>query len=102
VSKLRLTASIVWHYPQTQLRALSRCLYLVTLAVERRDMADGWLLKGLEDLVSKVRLLERENREAVARIQTLERENCEMAALIALASAKVDEVLKEGTTVDIS
>jgi len=38
-------------------------------------MADGWLLKGLEDLVSKVRLLERENSEAVAKIQTLEREN---------------------------
>jgi len=102
----RLTLSIVCHYPKTQQGMPNNCLCPVVSAagvhVERRDMADGWLLKGLEDLVSKVRLLERENSEAVAKIQTLQRENCEMAALIALASAKVDEMLKEGTATDTS
>jgi hypothetical protein len=104
LSKLKLTPAIVCHYPNTQQGTPNTQLYLAAKAVgvhvERREMADGWLLKGLEDLVSKVRLLERENSEAVAKIQTLERENCEMAALIALASAKVDELLKEGTTTD--
>ncbi len=65
-------------------------------------MADGWLLKGIQDLVNKVKLLESEKREAVARIQVLERENCELAALIAQASAMLVEALKEGTTADIS
>jgi hypothetical protein len=65
-------------------------------------MADGWLLKGVEDLVSRVKLLESEKREAVAKIEALERENCELAALIAQASAMVVEALKEGTTADIS
>ena len=36
LSKLRLTVSSGWHYPQTQQGTLSRCLYLVTLAVERQ------------------------------------------------------------------
>jgi len=65
-------------------------------------MADGWLLKGIQDLVNKVKLLESEKREAVARIQVLERENCELAALIAQASAMLVEALKEGTTADVS
>lgn len=64
-------------------------------------MADGWLLKGLEELVSKVRLLERENMEAIAKIQALERENCEMAALIALATAKVEEMMNDSATADM-
>jgi hypothetical protein len=65
-------------------------------------MADGWLLKGIQDLVNKVKLLESEKREAVAKIEALERENCELAALIAQASAMLVEALKEGTTADIS
>jgi hypothetical protein len=65
-------------------------------------MADGWLLKGIEDLVNKVKLLESEKRETVAKIQALERENCELAALIAQASAMLVEALKEGTTADRS
>lgn len=65
-------------------------------------MADGWLLKGLEDLANKVKLLERQNMEAIIKIQTLERETREMAALIALATAKVDEMLKDGATADMS
>jgi hypothetical protein len=65
-------------------------------------MADGWLLKGVEDLVSKVKSLESEKREAAATIEALKRENCELAALIAQASAMVVEALKEGTTADIS
>ncbi|MBN2098151.1 MAG: hypothetical protein JW753_00990 [Dehalococcoidia bacterium] len=63
-------------------------------------MADGWLLKGVEDLVNKIKLLESEKREAVAKIEVLERENCELAALIAQASAIVAEALKEGAAGD--
>jgi hypothetical protein len=74
----------------------------VEVHVERRDMADGWLLKGVQDLVSRVKLLESEKREAVAKIEALERENCELAALIAQASAMVVDALKEGTTAEIS
>ena len=70
--------------------------------MEGRQMADGRLLRGLEDLASKVRLLERENMEYIAKIQALERENSEMAALIALATAKVDQMLKDGATADMS
>ncbi len=65
-------------------------------------MADGWLLKGLEDLVNKVKSLESEKREAVAKIEALERENCELAALIAQASTMVVDALKESATADIS
>jgi hypothetical protein len=106
VSKLRLTASIVSYYPKTQQGTPDISLYLTALAVgfhtERRNMADGWLLKGVEDLVNKVKLLEREKREAAAKMEALERDNCEQAALIAQVSAKVAEALKEGTTADIS
>jgi hypothetical protein len=65
-------------------------------------MADGWLLKGVEDLVNKIKLLESEKRAAVAKIEALERENCELAALIAQASAVVAEALKEGAADDTS
>jgi len=73
-------------------------------------MAQKSLLQMLEDLASKVRSLERKNgeavakmealerekREAVVRAQALEREVGELASLIALASEKVDEILKVG------
>ena len=65
-------------------------------------MADGWLLKGVQDLVSRVKSLESERKEAVAKIEALERENCELAALIAQASAMVVDALKEGTTAEVS
>jgi hypothetical protein len=81
-------------------------LYLIALAVgvhvERRNMAGESLLQMLEDLASKIKLLEYERREAVAKIKALEREVGDQATLIAQASAKVDEILKEGTTADIS
>ena len=106
MSKLRLTVSIVGHYPKTQQGTPNIRLHASALAVgvrtERRDMADGWLLKGVEELVNKVKLLESEKREAVAKIGALERENCELTALIAQASAVVAQALKEGTTADIS
>ena len=59
------------------------------------------LQQMLEDLASKVRMLERERREGVARIQALECEVGELAAVIAQASAKVDEMLNEGRTADV-
>ena len=106
ISKLRLTVSIVGHYPKTQQGTPNIRLHVSALAVgvrtERRDMADGWLLKGVEELVNKVKLLESEKREAVAKMEALERENCELAALIAQASAMVVDALKEGTTADVS
>jgi hypothetical protein len=106
ISKLRLTVSIVGHYPKTQQGTPNICLHVSALAVgvhtERRDMADGWLLKGVEELVNKVKLLESEKREVVAKIEVLERENCELTAIIAQASAVVAQALKEGTTADIS
>jgi chromosome segregation ATPase len=78
-------------------------------------MADGRLLKGIQDLVDKMKVLESEKREAVARVQELEREKGqaavkieelehevgELGALIALATEKVTEALKEGATADI-
>jgi len=45
-------------------------------------MADGWLLKGIQDLVDKIKLLEGEKREAIARVQELEREKGQAAATI--------------------
>jgi hypothetical protein len=63
-------------------------------------MADGWLLKGLEDLVNKTKSLESEKREAIAMIEALERENCELASIIAQASALVVKALNEDTTAD--
>ena len=68
---------------------------------ERRDMAQKTLLQTLDDLASRLRSLEREKRETVARMQALERENRELVALVSQASAKVEEMLKEGATADV-
>jgi len=81
-----------------------------------RETAQKSLLQKLEDLSIKIRSLEREKSQVDARIKelesekeratatigALEREVCELGALIALASEKVNEILKEGTTADIS
>jgi putative FmdB family regulatory protein len=69
---------------------------------ERRDMTQKSLLQMLEEVDSKIRLLEREKKEAVAKIQVLEREVDALAALISLAGAKVDEILKVGANDEIS
>jgi hypothetical protein len=83
---------------------------------EGRDMVQKSLLQGLEEVVSKVRLLEREKGEAVAKIEALERQNTEAMAkiralereagelisLISLAGAKVDEILKGEATEETS
>jgi len=80
--------------------------------VERRGMPQNSLLQQIEDLARKVKLLEREKREAVARAQELEREKKqdavtmealqrevgELGALISTASEKVAEIMKEDTT----
>jgi hypothetical protein len=65
-------------------------------------MAQKSLLQMLEEVAGKVRLLEREKMEAVTRIQVLEREVDALAALISLAGAKVDEILKVGAKEEIS
>jgi hypothetical protein len=65
-------------------------------------MAQKSLLQMLEEVAGKVRLLEREKMEAVARIQVLEREVDALAALISLAGAKVDEILRVGAKDEIS
>ena len=83
---------------------------------ERRDMAQKSLLQQLEEVASKIRLLEREKSEAVARIRALEREKKEAVAtakalerevgqlvsLITLAGEKVEEILKVGANDDVS
>jgi len=80
--------------------------------LERRGMLQNSLLQQIEDLARKVKLLEREKREAVARAQELEREQKqaavtiealqsevgELGALISAASEKVAEIMKEDTT----
>jgi hypothetical protein len=65
-------------------------------------MAQSSLLQMLEDLASRVRLLEREKKQSAATIRALEREVGELGALIAQASAKVDEMLKGSATADVS
>ena len=60
------------------------------------------LLQMLEDLASKVRLLELEKRQATARAQALEREVGELVSLITLAGEKVEEILKAGANDDVS
>lgn len=79
-------------------------------SVGRRDMAQKSLLQQMEEIASRVRLLEREKAEAVARIQVLESENRnavvktralerevgELAAIITQAGDKADEILKIG------
>ena len=83
---------------------------------ERRDMAQKSLLQQLEEVASKIRLLEREKSEAVASIralerekkeavataQALEREVGELVSLITLAGEKVEEILKAGANDDVS
>ena len=69
---------------------------------ERSDMAQKTLLQMLDDVASRLRLLEREKREIVTRIQALERENSELISLISLAGAKVDEILKIGANDETS
>jgi putative FmdB family regulatory protein len=83
---------------------------------ERRDMAQKSLLQQLEEVASKIRLLEREKSEAVAKIQALEserkeavataqalqREVAELVSLITLAGEKVEEILKVGANDEIS
>jgi putative FmdB family regulatory protein len=81
-----------------------------------RDMPHESLLQQLEEVASKIRLLEhargeavtrmealeREKNEAVAKTRALEREVGEMAALITLAGEKVEEILKVGANDDVS
>jgi hypothetical protein len=102
----------------------------VGVNMERRNMADGWLLKGIQDLVDKAKILESEKKQAVARVQALESEKGQAAArvqelekekrqtaitiealerqvgelgtLITLASEKVAAALNEATTDDTS
>jgi hypothetical protein len=65
-------------------------------------MEDGWLLKGVQDLVDQIKSLERERSEAAAEIEALERENSRMAALIAEVSAVVSVALEGRATVSMS
>lgn len=51
-------------------------------------MADGWLLKGIQDLVDKVKILESEKKQAAAMVQALERERGQ-------ATARVQELERE-------
>lgn len=69
-------------------------------SVRGREMAQRSLPEMLKELASRIRSLETEKREAVAKIGALEREVGELRSLISLAGAKVDEMLKEGTTAD--
>ena len=71
-------------------------------------MAQKSLLQQMEEIASRVRLLEREKAEAIARIQVLESENRdvvaktralerevgELAAIITQAGDRADEILK--------
>jgi len=79
-------------------------------------MVQKSLLQQLDEVASKVRLLEREKSEAAARIralerekgeavataQALEREVGELVSLITLAGEKVEEILKVGANDDVS
>jgi len=79
-------------------------------------MAQKSLLQMLEEVASKVRLLEREKSEAVMRTrvlerekaeavaaaQALERENKELISLIDMVGAKVEEILKVGRPDEVS
>jgi hypothetical protein len=65
-------------------------------------MAQKSLLQMLEEVGSRVRSLESEKKQADLTIQGLEREVGELGALIALATEKVDEMLKVGTTANMS
>ncbi len=65
-------------------------------------MAQESLLQMLEELATRVKSLEREKKQAALTIQGLESEVGELGALIAQASEKVDEMLKEGTSANMS
>ena len=83
---------------------------------ERRNMVQKSLLQQLEEVASRIRLLEREKSEAVARIRALElekkeavatakaleREVGELVSLITTAGEKVEEILKVGANDEIS
>jgi hypothetical protein len=65
-------------------------------------MAQKSLLQMLDEMANRVRSLESEKKQADLTIQGLEREVGELGALIALATEKVDEMLKVGTTANMS
>jgi len=83
---------------------------------ERRNMVQKSLLQQLQEVASRIRLLEREKSEAVARIRALElekkeavatakaleREVGELVSLITMAGEKVEEILKVGANDEIS
>jgi putative FmdB family regulatory protein len=83
---------------------------------QRRVMAHESLLQQLEEVASKIRLLERdkvevttrmealerEKNETVAKTRALEREVSEIAALITQAGGKVEEILKIGANDELS
>ena len=56
--------------------------------------------RGEKLAAMKIEDLGRENMQATITIQALERQVGELGAIIAQASAKVDEILKEGTAAD--
>ena len=56
------------------------------------------LLQMLEKLAGRVRSLERDNKQVALTIQGFEREVGKLGAVIALASEKVSEMLKDGAT----
>jgi len=65
-------------------------------------MAQKSLLQMLEEVDNRVKSLEREKKQADLTIEGLERQVGELGALIALATEKVDEILKVGTTAKMS
>jgi len=85
-------------------------------SVGRRNMAQKSLLQQMEEIASRLRLLEHERAEAVARIQVLESENrnavaktralerevSELAAIITQAGDRADEMLKIGVNDEVS
>jgi hypothetical protein len=57
-------------------------------------MAQESLLRKLDEIAGRTKLLEREKNEAMGKIQSLEREASELRSLITLAESKADEMLK--------
>ncbi len=57
-------------------------------------MAQESLLRKLDEVAGRTKLLEREKNEAMGKIQSLEREASELRSLITLAESKADEMLK--------
>jgi chromosome segregation ATPase len=77
------------------IEALERGERQATAAIEAFE-------RGERQAALTIQELEREKKQAALTIQELEREVGKLGALIALASEKVDEMLKEGTTDDMS